>query len=171
MFTIVVENQGAVIASFTELEKAVTDFSSAWPKVIAKFYEIERELFASEGGSGAKGRWASLTAKYSAWKARKKPGAPIMTLSGDLARSLTGGAGSITREDPMFLEVGAVSKYGKIHMHDWTATGGTIPRLVAARPVISLTKEQQQELIAVMLREFANKVRTWRLSTYTVRPS
>jgi len=69
----------------TPSKEAVADATEDADKV---FRRIERTLFSSQGKSGGK-PWPALSTRYAKWKARRFPGRKILTLRGDLRRSLT----------------------------------------------------------------------------------
>ena len=65
---------------------AIKDSSQA---IAALYRKSERQLFASQGGSGKHGSWPPLSKKYREWKEKKFPGRTIMILRGRLVDSLT----------------------------------------------------------------------------------
>jgi len=58
-------------------------------KLERDFHNANKELFRSEGASGAHGKWKQLSPKYRAWKTKKYPGKKIMELTGRLKTALT----------------------------------------------------------------------------------
>jgi phage gpG-like protein len=107
-----------------------------WPAINARFEEIERELFESEGSSGATG-WRPLSGAYQRWKEKNYPGQPLMQLTGNLMRSLTGSF----NPDAVFEMT-----------TDTYIRGTTVPYAVhhqlRSRPVIDLTDTQLESLTA-----------------------
>jgi hypothetical protein len=69
----------------------------AGAQIIQNFYGVEKQLFMTQGGSGANGRWPELSSQYRAWKQKHYPGRPVMVLDAHLMASLIGTSGNSTR--------------------------------------------------------------------------
>lgn len=102
--------------------------------------DITRDHFRSEGARGQSGKWAPLSPKYRAWKARAYPGRRKLTRSGrhDFAGALTGRIPSEHLFDakPKTLRIGIrqTTETGRIAGYH---QGGT--RRMPARPILDLT--------------------------------
>jgi hypothetical protein len=61
--------------------------------VLVRFGQLHRSqvkgVFASEGATGASGRWEPLSPRYAAWKRRAFPGRRILVLSGEMKAAFT----------------------------------------------------------------------------------
>ena len=143
-FTVSVLGQMQLDRAIQGRIRATSDLSPAFEKIADDFEETEARQFGSEGGGEGNPRWAPLSAAYAEWKARKYPGARILTASGKLETSLTGGAGSIRTIDPLRLEVGGSIIVGKGRRWDLGAlhqTGTT--RGMPARKPVNLSRNQR----------------------------
>ena len=128
----------------------IQDLSPVWGEVRDEFWEIERELFDSEGSSGASGGWAPLSPRYARWKAQHYPGARIMHRHGVLEESLTGpGSGSIVRMRPQELALGSSVRYAGYHQRGT----GRMP----ARKVIDLAGASKTRIMKIIQRWLVNR--------------
>lgn len=95
-----------IMAKFNRLAEKISDYSDVFEKLGDDFYEIEKRLFGSQGGSGDKGKWKALSPKYAAWKSKNYPGQPILVQTGELRDSLTQKGGqnirAISRKQAVF---------------------------------------------------------------------
>lgn len=92
MIRIGFKNTKKVLGDLSRFENVITKemvqhFNTAIPK---SFYEINKELFATEGKSGDHGKWRPLSDDYKAWKEKHYPGKTIMRRTDRLYKSLTG---------------------------------------------------------------------------------
>jgi phage gpG-like protein len=136
------------IQRFTE---GVSDLTPAWEDIRDYFWQVEGELFDSEGSSGESGLWQPLSPQYAAWKAIHY-GTPILERTGALRESLTGGDGSQVQISPMRLGIGSTVFYGIFHQM------GTSK--MPQRKAIDLTYENQQEIARAVQRHLVNLVRS-----------
>ena len=80
--TIGFKNTKKVLADFKRFE---TELTQGQVKRLNKtipnaFFKFEKELFKSEGRKGDHGKWAELSKKYKARKARQFPGKTILQI-------------------------------------------------------------------------------------------
>ncbi len=97
------------------IELGATSAVTAFERIAESFVRAERRQFRTEGAYGS-GGWAPLSEGYAAWKAQHYPGQPILQRTGDLYRSLTGGAGFVRVIEDHFMVVGSSVEYGGFHM-------------------------------------------------------
>jgi phage gpG-like protein len=129
-----------------QLQLDLEDLRPAYREVARYAYTFIEGAFQSEGALTDFGAWAPLSRAYARWKARNYPGAPILTRTGALRRSLTapnapGSRTIITKES---LTIGTSIPYAIYHQS--TAPRKKLPR----RPPISLTGQQETALIAAI---------------------
>lgn len=117
----------------TGLEEAARDLTMAFLRIQESFEEEERKQFETEGAYGS-GGWAPLTDRYRAWKEKKYPGMPILTLKGPLGDSLTDefAPGAVRRILPGMAEFGSSIAYGRAHQD------GVPSRNLPARPPLEM---------------------------------
>lgn len=139
--TVEIEGMDALLATFKDVERGMLDFRQlgAWKGVKSVFYKLEKQAFSSEGSSGASGKWAALKPNYEKVKIRRWGKQPILTASGALYRSMTGGEGSVYEESAQELVIGSSIKYGQYHQ---TGTSK-----MKARPPLSFTGDQEKQLM------------------------
>lgn len=118
---------------------------------------MQRDQFQTEGRHYGPG-WASLTPAYKAWKARRRPGRPILVFDGTLrdqaapARANQFGFYKVTASR---MEVGVSysrTPHAKYHQEgaSWTTKNGTQVDL-PARPVMGApTREDQKALTKIL---------------------
>lgn len=110
------------------------DATPVWEELADRFLDDERRQFQSEGAYGS-GRWAPLSPKYAAWKARHWPGRGILVRTGELVASLTQGP-QVRVITPSQMAVGSAVDHGKYHQR-----GQGVPR---RRPV-ELPESERRE--------------------------
>ena len=144
MVGIEVSGSERLLEALDDLGLTLKDFRSVWVAASREFYDIERELFDSEGATGEAGAWAPLTRAYAKWKAKRAPGKPILELTGQLKRSLTrpNAKFSTRRVTAEEMIVGTTDPKAVFHYR------GT--RKMVARPPVSLTAQQEKRLIKVL---------------------
>jgi phage gpG-like protein len=133
-----------LIDALDDLGLSLRDFRPAFISATREFYAIQKDLFASEGRTGASGQWRRLSKRYAAWKAKAAPGKPILELTGTLRRSLTqpNARYSTRRLTAEEMIVGTSDPKARFHF------SGT--RRMPKRPPISLTPAQQRRIVKVM---------------------
>jgi len=120
----------------------VTDLSPAWEEIAKDFWETEKRIFEAEGAYEGLSRWQ----EWSEWYKKTKLPGTILTLTGRLKASLTGGPESIKIVTKTSLEIGSAcrtedSKWNLAVIHQY---GSRISeRNLDPRPVIRLTKTQK----------------------------
>lgn len=127
------------LARFTD---GIADWRPIWPVFGDNFYAHLKSVFSTEGEAGA-GKWAPLSEKYAAWKARRYPGRPILQRTGRLEASLTDrhAEGARYEATPKSLTIGSTVKYGIFHQ-----TGGDhLPQ----RKEIALPEPVKRELMRI----------------------
>lgn len=142
MFTTEVIGERELKAAFETVEKGMLDLRQlgAWNAVQSKFYKVEKELFASEGGSGKSGRWQQLSSPYKEVKARRYGPMSILQATGQMYRSLTSTTGdSIVEKTAQTLALGTRLKYAGMHHRG----GGRLPQ----RKPIDMTDAQEKRVL------------------------
>ena len=66
-------------------------------------------------GSAETGKWAPLSPLYGRWKARVRPGAPLMVFDGDLREDMTVPGKGVYYITPTSMTVGTALPYAKYH--------------------------------------------------------
>ena len=90
---VTVIGEKAIHYKLSRFADEVNDWRPCFKDLLELFKEMEREQFDSEGARSGD-RWAELSDKpegkgYASWKAKHRPGAPILYLTGDLRANLT----------------------------------------------------------------------------------
>jgi phage gpG-like protein len=133
------ETQGATLRRWST---ALLDMAPAWQEVTELVRQFEVAQFATQGGVE---RWAPLSPRYGAWKARRYPGKPILVLSGALRKDLTTRPYSVERiEHDSLTLVLTELPYARYHQ---TGTA-TMPQ----RKVLDITREQWDKIVKVVQR-------------------
>lgn len=104
---------------------------------------VFRRTFDQQGLDGA--RWASLSPRYAAHKARVRPGRPILQFDGDLVESMTTPRGGIAEAWDTGFTVGTDVPYARFHQ-DGTPT-------MPARPMVGpLQQRDKRQLVKIIQR-------------------
>ncbi len=153
IFALRIETQGvgSTDVRIKGLTRLIGDLTPAWPRVIDKFREQESRTFATEGGSGALGRWTPLSAGYARWKARRYSGRKILELTGALKASLVSRSEwsvVIPQKDSLFIGTGV--PYATFHQH------GTA--IMPRRAPVALTPRQHAELTSAIHKFFGEYI-------------
>lgn len=123
--------------TLTRITHDITDAGPLWQSLANRFATLEAQQFATEGI--AAGGWEPLSPRYAAWKARKYPGAPILTRTGKLRRSLTVRPFGIERITPDSMTIGTDIPYATYHQH------GTAR--MPARPIVAMTEATRRDWV------------------------
>jgi phage gpG-like protein len=117
------------------VEGRVSDLRPAMEEISEDFYRHEERAFGTEGSILRSGKWAPLSPRYAAWKARHYPGRTILVRTGKLKASLTqpGAEGAIREVTEDGLEIGTSISYARYHQ--W-GTGRMPARLVIDPPPV-----------------------------------
>jgi phage gpG-like protein len=141
-----IDNDRRVLRRFEQLADR-GDLTKIAPKIGRQFYKIERQLFSSQGATGASGKWTKLSDATLAQKRRSGQRTKILQAQGDLRASLTGPnhGDSIRRVSSDVIELGTQRSYAKYHQskkpRQKNARGrDRLPR----RPILDLTDEQKR---------------------------
>jgi phage gpG-like protein len=70
-----------------------------------------------EEGTSETGRWAPLSPLYGRWKARVRPGKPLLVFDGDLKKTMTVPGKGIYIVRPTSMTVGTAIPYAKYHQN------------------------------------------------------
>lgn len=136
--SITTAGQEALKRSFYKVVEAVDDFRPHWKEVKSELFEIEREIFASEGGKSASGRWQELPSPYKEIKAANYGDHGILYREGDFYRSLTSDTpDTIFNTDKNTLEFGSSLPYFRAHQ-----LGKGVPR----RAPVDFTSEHKTRI-------------------------
>ncbi len=148
--SIQVEGEDAVRLALGKVIDSITDLRPAWKEAKRVFREIETDQFQSSGAAGASGKWKPLSKAYEAQKIRKfgtfalLAGVNIRTER--LYKSLRGDtADSVYTESPQEMTIGTSVPYAKY--------------VQKARPVISLSDKQKQQLGLAIKKSLRSEVR------------
>lgn len=141
----------------TRVSAAVSDFSekvggrSLWDRWHEAFFESERELFASEGGTGRSGKWEPLSPNYADWKRSHYPGALTLVASGAMKESLIGAAaGHVFIAEKQTLHIGTEILAG----YHWQPSGNR-----PARRAVDISDEQERQFFGRALVSWAHDLR------------
>jgi phage gpG-like protein len=145
-FTLKVEGNEQLARAFRLMSNQIDDWHQMWPSISEVFYNMERARFASAGF----GTWRRLSDGYASWKHKHYPGEPIMSLTGNLRRSLTYrfGANAVYLEEARALTMGTTIPYAYAHQE------GYAPRNLPARPLIDLQPEDFNVMARIALEGF-----------------
>lgn len=129
-------------------ENQLDDSEPVFQSLARQFAKSQQQQFSKVGGhTGA--RWAPLSPRYAAWKARHYPGKPILQLSGDLKDSLTKRPFGVDEVWDKGMVVGTAISYAKYHQNG-TAT-------MPARPIIGKPTTAERKSFASTLHEWIVK--------------
>ena len=137
--------------------RELSDFTDAWPGVRESIRGMFAAQFPTEGAHGASGKWAPLTARYAAWKARRYPGRKILELTGLLKGSLTsaGHPDEVVQESKTSLWVGTAVPYAQYHQF------GT--PIMRKREIVSLTSRDVASMAMAVHRKVDRDVNKFSL--------
>lgn len=112
-FDVSVTGLDKLSGSLSFLNRGLSDFSPLWEKIEGDFYQMERDLWASQGN----GKWAPNSGLYAERKAEHFPGRVVMELHGDLYKSMTvkGAAGQVRRFSRWAMTLGTNIPYAAVH--------------------------------------------------------
>jgi phage gpG-like protein len=99
-----------------------------------------------EQGSVETGKWSPLSPPYARWKARVRPGRPILVFDGDLKREMTVPGQGVYQVWRSGMTVGTDIDYAKYHQN---GTPG-----MPARPLIGTPRESDRRQFAKILQRF-----------------
>lgn len=99
-----------------------------------------------EQGSVETGKWSALSPPYARWKARVRPGRPILVFDGDLKREMTVPGQGVFKVWRSGMTVGTDISYAKYHQN---GTPG-----MPARPLIGPARKQDT-------RQFGKILQRW----------
>lgn len=155
--TVTLVGKDEVKAMLNGVKYSVRNLQSAWDAVIEAFFKIESNLFASEGGTGASGKWAALDPFYYKRKLNQGFPAKILERTGTLRESLTArGSNNSFQKLPQRLDISIDVMYGRYAQYGFTKRGGgTVP----PRPPIDLTEDQKAALVEVVAMEIMKNIR------------
>lgn len=121
---------------------SVNDFSTVFDKLADEFRQSQEQVFANSGAFEGRSGWRKLSPNYRKWKSQHYPGKPILTLRGDLRKSLTQKGGNhIERITANSMVIGTKDKKAVWH-HRGTSK---MPK----RKVIELTEPQKRRWVQI----------------------
>lgn len=100
----------------------------------------------AEQGTVETGRWSPLSPPYARWKARVRPGRPILVFDGDLKREMTVPGKGVYQVWRSGMTVGSDLDYAKYHQN---GTPG-----MPARPLIGTPRRQDTREMGKILQRF-----------------
>ncbi len=138
---------------FIRLDAVFNDLTPIWPDVRDKFWEIEKEQFASEGSKGRSGKWTALSSRYKAQKIKRYgSGLKILEATGELRDSLTGDApGSYYRTTKEEIAIGTTLARGIYHQRG----SDRLPK----REIISFSDPQKTDLMKTIQGSLVRELR------------
>jgi phage gpG-like protein len=160
-FTARIDGVSQSLAAFLKLQKDLVDLRKlgAWDLVQAKFYRILKNQFETEGGAGKSGKWQALSSKYKPVKQKRWGDVGILQASGKLYKSLTSeSSDSIVEKRPQELIIGTSLPYARAQH------AGYSPRNLPARPIISLTEEQEKDITEPLTRKVKQLIQNVKLT-------
>jgi phage gpG-like protein len=153
-----IEGTDELIAAFRTVEVGMLDLRQlgTWDAVAGEFYRIEKEIFASEGGTSRDGKWKPLSLPYATAKRKKWGDVPILQASGRFYRSMTSrsSSDSVFQTAPQELTIGSTVPYGRYHQRGT----GRMP----SRKAVSFTDQHLERLaqpISMKLRQLIANAR------------
>jgi phage gpG-like protein len=143
------EGKEILTRAFRSLTDQIDDFRPAFEAAQDKFFEAEKDNFATDNRTGRSGAWQPLSEKYAARKVRSLGFAGFIGLerySDRLYKSLTGkdAPDSISRITNTTAEFGTSVPYAKAQHF------GYKPRNLPARPLIDLSGIQVEAMASAM---------------------
>lgn len=109
---------------------------------------VNARTFAQQG-TPETGRWAPLSPRYGAWKAKVRPGRPILVFNGDLRTAFTSMSHGVTFYDDSRMVVGAADPVAGYHQR------GT--DRMPARPILGRQARKDSAYMAKIFQEFIIK--------------
>lgn len=107
--------QAGAQRALDELGRNLSDLSPAWRAMLADWKSSQKKLFDSEGSSAGV-RWAPLSPRYAAWKAKRFPGRGMLQMSGGLEAAAEGrGSGFTQQIAPLTLRFAITHRLAAIH--------------------------------------------------------
>lgn len=88
-FNFTVDGERQMSRFFDIAADSINDFTIIFEKLAEDFRETQKEVFKKEGANEGLSKWKPLSPKYKKWKNKFYPGRPILTLTGDMRKSLT----------------------------------------------------------------------------------
>ena len=109
---------------------------------------VNARVFAQQG-SAETGRWSPLSPRYGAWKARVRPGRPILVFDGDLREAFTSMSHGVSEVWDSGMVVGASDPIARYHQ-DGTDR-------MPARPILGRTAKKDSRHMAKIFQDFVIK--------------
>ncbi|WNO25833.1 hypothetical protein SEA_ALTADENA_11 [Arthrobacter phage Altadena] len=106
---------------------------------------VNARVFAQQG-SAETGRWAALSPRYGAWKARVRPGKPILVFDGDLRQSMISMNHGVAEFWDRGMVVGTADPIARYHQ-DGTPT-------MPARPILGRAAKKDSRQMAKIFQQF-----------------
>lgn len=128
------------------------DWTDAFRKIGADFYDVERGWLGSKG----RGAWAPLRPVYAAWKRKHYPRKPLMQLTGALQADLTGKSGGLKlRRDGMSITAPLSGRRWRDH-EDGSSRGNASGYARTVRKVISPAMRIRRNTWNKILKDWAS---------------
>lgn len=109
---------------------------------------VNARVFAQQG-SPETGRWAALSPRYGRWKARVRPGRPILVFDGELRESMISVRKGVYEVWNKGMVVGTVADYARYHQ-DGTP-------YMPARPLLGRTAKKDSRHMAKIFQDFIHR--------------
>lgn len=151
--SIEVDGVSQTLAAFRKVERGIVDLRElgTWDWVESEFRKIQKEIFDSEGGASAGGKWKPLSPAYAAWKQKKYGNLPILQRMGGMYKQFTSkGGGAVDKQaQEMSIEFSSPASF---HM------GKGARAKMPYRSSLDLTDEQKERLVAPIRKKFEQLV-------------
>lgn len=130
--------------AFNLMASKVNDWRPFWPDIAAVFYTMEAGRF----DSGGYGSWKQLSDGYKKWKMKNYPGENILSLTGDLRRSLTSqfNPNAVYADQPLELVLGTNIHYAQYHQYGTSR--------MPARPPIDIRQQDVNQMARAAVEAF-----------------
>lgn len=139
---------------FNQVEQELRDLTEVFQDLKPDLFQIEKQLFDSEGASGEHGKWPALSASYAPIKQKAVGIKPILQFTGGLKSDLTSDTShtifEVSKDELVF---GSDRPQFKAHMR------GNPKKNLEPRPPIDLTEKDKQGLGRKMRKSLTEKIK------------
>lgn len=140
------------IKKLKQRQRRMDDWRDAFQRIATDFYNVETGWLDSKG----RGQWKPLRPVYAAWKKKRYPGKPLMQLTGDMYRDLTGKSGGLKlRRDGMSISAPLSGRRWRDH-EEGTSNGNASGYARTVRKTISPAMRIRRTTWTKILRDWAS---------------
>jgi phage gpG-like protein len=145
MFKIQLIGASTVLSGIAKKSLNFKNFTNIFTEVTNDFRKTNASMFASQGSTDGRSKWAPLSSSYAAWKAKNYPGKGLLVMTGSLKSSLTTSGGyAVQQQTNTTLSLGTADPKASFHQFG----SGNVP----ARPILSLSTAQKQRWIKIAVK-------------------